>query len=864
VSLPNIPDQTFKFYELCKYMESESIAESVVISFDRNNVDPNTICIVAVALAHNGYMQHYINLLKQSVDKCGNSKEKSNLLVLIGLYYLNLYLKKEKTSENRDVSELSKEYFTQAMAQDTHNPLMWASRALSDICTDREYEKAKQNLVFTEMRSGSSWPDSAILKPMTILISAIANFHNDDFNSASRDFQEVFKLSGHSNPLVRLGIAMCHYKQKRYGEAIKMFERCLSFDNYNTTALIYMCYYLFSSDNNENIVKAYTDIKAACDQYPNNVPFQLLLTHIVFVSKKTAGLKRKFRTIIENIGEKQREYLSEANFQIGRFCHIQKEFDKAKTFYEQAIVFYDKHYLARFALAKFLHEEGEHEKAINNIEPFIKELHDSAEANALLGISYACMYRDTGNNDHQKNALTYMLEAVNISKTSNVVLPESYKLFITLGWVQLKSLQFEKAVKSFLEAVERMKANNLGIDDQTLVFLGISQFQTNDYNGALNSFEQVTNATNPVLRYNMGRCLEMIGKISKAKEIYDSLAKDFPAFAEPFLRLARIYFDLKEYERAEMQYRHLVQDIGIKNVRISIEYGNFFTRLSQFNKSSGYIHSIITDKSINEGKLTAQIYYGTIFLKSAQQNTDIDKKTRYINAAKDAFIKALKLNHYCITAASGLAICWILDDHHNEGIEFLQIVKDNSSNITRSFYNLGYAYMEKKLYQQAASVFEDCNTIHYEKTDIDLLSLVYESFKADGKFEECLVIAQRMISIDSTKPQFWYYLANSIIKTIQINSNKRRIEQHPPRSYTVQKWIAQLNRSISLFEAFNQTNKDENLRNKYQAKIDGYRKKLVPHLVSVKNDALERERNRNKDMLPNMYKPQPGFDRKDY
>jgi hypothetical protein len=90
-------------------------------------------------------------------------------------------------------------------------------------------------------------------------------------------------------------------------------------------------------------------------------------------------------------------------------------------------------------------------KAIAWLEPVIHELKEFFEPNALMCLLYAHVFhRAPGQGKPQALtlAITHLEDALALVRDSRST-PEHIKVYKTLGWLQIKSLEFKKAEAAF-------------------------------------------------------------------------------------------------------------------------------------------------------------------------------------------------------------------------------------------------------------------------------------------------------------------------------------------------------------------------------------------------------------------------------
>jgi tetratricopeptide (TPR) repeat protein len=445
---------------------------------------------------------------------------------------------------------------------------------------------------------------------------------------------------------------------------------------------------------------------------------------------------------------------------------------------------------------------------VKYLKEAVRELHDFFEPYAVLGLAYAELYQRADVNakkEFSELAIRNLEEAV-ARRDKAPSDSELLKIYMTLGWLRIKSLDFGRAEDAFRKTADLHIKNSETVSDDVLNFLGISQFQCKKYEEALATFQRCQDREKPILRFNIGRCLEELNKFSEAKVIYKTLHEEYPKFAEPLLRLAAlavrdtrphiINVEAKEYLEA------IVQEIDPNNVHAWLELANVNARSGQLREADTIMQKTQELAAGKDGFLYATVSSGNYSLQSAQNKTVEEERRVRISKAQKAYHRALRENQSCVSAANGIAICWLLTGHVSEAKDQLSLVKEYRPELSASWQNLGLAYMRESSYQAAQSLFEDANKRFFDKTDPNLLSHYYSACKGDKRFENCLSVAQQLCQLRPEYDIHWYMLASSLHKVVLSRSSPRSVQEKKLRVTAVTRWIRQAQRAISVFKFF--------------------------------------------------------------
>jgi tetratricopeptide (TPR) repeat protein len=296
------------------------------------------------------------------------------------------------------------------------------------------------------------------------------------------------------------------------------------------------------------------------------------------------------------------------------------------------------------------------------------------------------------------DAFKYMEQAVMLLRNKHN-LTEHFKVYKTLRWRRVKSLQFQKAETAFTRAYQFQIDPNGAADETVLTFLWMTQFLSHKLTDALATFSRCEDQSQTVLPFNIDRCNEQLNPFSEARRIYIALHNLHPQFPEPLFRLSALALrDTRPHDvnPLVMQYfQAIIEEIDHNNVRPLLELHNVADRAGQFREARQSMERAEEKASGGDGYIDTTISIAKYLLESAQTKTEDKERTNRLDYAQRNFMKALKRNHGCIFAVNGMALCWLLAGHVSEAKERLVLVKDYRPDLASSWENLGLAYMKE-------------------------------------------------------------------------------------------------------------------------------------------------------------------------
>lgn len=889
VLIPFLSNENLNFNQICERITSEDTAQQLydfILKLD-SFLEADYL---SLALYHCGYTDLCRRALedKYDVKKKDHNKKSAILPAHLGLFYLQNVIDNDDSNEKKDFLEKANEQIKEANSLDPKSPLVFILQCYYYLLkNDTEgYRRALESATICDkiLRNPADQQVSLVnLKPLGTLGYALALFQSERYEDAFKFFGKFFRKYSKAVPLVRLAIGQTLLAQGKTKEARFAFQKVLLMDPTNIDALTAIGSIKFNENTPQGFKDATEKILQAQEINRDYAPMLLLKADAAFKSNLNRKNAKKIAKQAYN-NAKTDKTKADALFILAQCYHLNGNIQKAKKLYELVIQLNPNHSKTNYYLGLFASREDP-KKAIEYIEKVHQKIYEIFEANALLGLCYARLYKENdphiSDNRNLKQAVKYLKLA---SKQKTTSINEKIKVIATLGWLRIKSLKFAKAEICYKEAVELQEQymnskdpenpenNNNEEDknlddesenipyDQLLTFYGISQFQNGKPSEALKTFQKAEQVylelhpeeekAQPVIRYNMALCKEEMNKFSEARADYKQLHEDYPNnFAEPLLRIAALavrdarpnYINSEAKEALET----IVTEIDPNNVQAWIELANVYAKARLFQEATKNMQTTQEKAGDGDGYIYSTVSMGNYFLESAQNKDDQSQKRERLKKAQSYYIKALKVDHHCVAAANGLAICWLLLGHFENARNYLQLVLENRSDQYSSWENLGLADMQEGKYQHAMQLFENTNKKFFDKTNINLLSQYYDAAKGEKKWDECLQIAQSLCQLRPEYPSHWYYLASSLHKVVVSQSSPRVTQGKNIKVATVTRWIKQLEKCQSLFDKLKSTigsSNPESFEQKIKA-IDNQLKRLGEMLVKAQEDErLKRER----------------------
>ena len=128
--------------------------------------------------------------------------------------------------------------------------------------------------------------------------------------------------------------------------------------------------------------------------------------------------------------------------------------------------------------------------------------------------------------------------------------------YFELGIRELDSGNFDSAISAFKKAIKKNPT-----DPRVYNNLGIAYELTNDFEKARSAYEKAIeiNPDNSSTLNNLAGLSLLEGKSEDATILYDSAISTDPLFIEPYMNIARMFIEMREFSSAEPYIRNVLQ-----------------------------------------------------------------------------------------------------------------------------------------------------------------------------------------------------------------------------------------------------------------------------------------------------------------
>ncbi|KAJ9457162.1 RNA polymerase-associated protein CTR9 [Diplonema papillatum] len=439
---------------------------------------------------------------------------------------------------------------------------------------EQEYKLALRQL--EALRPGCKDVTQRTQVSMTI---AVCRYFLEDYVAAWKEFADIVAMTPGTTPNgVRLGLAYCNFKLGQEEVAIKTFRRAVEVEPTHTRALLGLAGALLGYQGDDAVVRHREGIERLHDAYRLNNRDPLLLNMFssslfrkYYVERKKniadniSSLSTTVLRLTENLQPRRRKTLeAEANYQLGRVEHTQRNFIKADKRYKKALEHDPDHLLALYNRAQCiiynrLHKSvgnqlatsSDVDEVLNLLKRCFQLVPDNADLLSIMSKLNTWKYMAVDDRDEKHAALEEAIECLH--KITEVANPQDGEAWALRGYLE----KLEPNSHSCLEEqVRTLESTNKPVSSALLNNLAALYLFNNELDKAAptlaraaarlkdemeTSDTEALEATNTVLSYNTALFDEKQDKLEEATAKHVEIIKTWPGFLDSYIALADLY-----------------------------------------------------------------------------------------------------------------------------------------------------------------------------------------------------------------------------------------------------------------------------------------------------------------------------------
>ena len=523
-----------------------------------------------------------------------------------------------------------------------------------------------------------------------LLTKAIESYRNGYFADAITRFDEVVGSGANDRDkaIALLYLGIIADTKAEFADAIKFFERALSYDNNNREIYLSMARTYSKMNDYENAAK-YAGMAAGMS--PKDIYPLLLLGNISFNQSRfddaarfyEQGLKinSKHPALLYNMamamfkkGEQFQalEYLKKAADADGigeiaykSYSRLGAEFlesnmfDLAEKYLVQAVHLRPAEALAHYNLGVAYLRQGKNEEALKQLEEAERLGQDDTEMLENLGESYFSLKdydrsirsyskvlekkgRDVkilsriGEIYYSKGDLERAYEAYRKVTQVQPATENARIAYLNMGNILDDAQRFDDAVKSYESAIA-IRDN----DDLAHFNLGLAYMHADKPALAVNSWKKAVqiNPENRKARMMMGDYYLQKGYPDLAEKEYQEIAYKWPQDQESLFKLGTIYHRQKDYADAKKAYRRVIEADGTSEfarkayINLAVIISAQGSDENSFNEALGMVRKALQIKSDDPDALMA---LGMVYSRMEMHERAIEYYYQSIKAARES------------------------------------------------------------------------------------------------------------------------------------------------------------------------------------------------------------------------------------
>ncbi|CAG8531922.1 6891_t:CDS:10 [Ambispora leptoticha] len=752
--------------EISSKIELQLQGRDEIVEIDCENVeDASEICgfLANEPVAYKQYLPFalYFNIKKNKPDdaitlleqglRSGSGTPQSRL-PLVNLL-ASLYIKKAKElhssmrDEKQRYLELATSKYNEASHINSREPVTWVGKGLLYLA---------RNDADLAYRAFANALDVAPNNIPALFGKARVQYHRRNFESALETYQTILRLNPKCKPDPRIGIGLCFNKLNLADHAYRAFLRALEVDPNNVAANILVAQIELNRMKDANFTKEEKDsllaqatrrIVHAHHLDPKHPTALNLLANCLFYTQRVDQVDQdaeEYTTLLDvtrraEIYSDTKPILSESHYQQGRVHHLMQNWDEALYHYSEATRTYEEHHPAQFGLSQVYIRKGQIKLAKPKLYSLLNKYPGNVDILTVLAMVQAHLF-NTADNPHEKEEARKEFD-----KLTKMIKDDKFddpQIFTIKGQL-LEEENWHKGLSAYKRAVELYIDKGEIVPPQLLNNIGVNYFRQpdieNHYESALDYFRRALENANLTkelgaaltIKYNIARTNEYLGRTEEALQEYYSLATDHPAHVDAHLRIAAIYEDNREWEKAEDIYNAILK-FDESNVTVRAAFGRHFYKQGNLREMRSQFERVLS--KFDRHHIFSLLSLGSYWLGTAREIKDNkDEKKRRYKKAHEFFTKALQLEERSIWAANGIAVFAAESGWLQQAKEaFYHIRQEAYKGVPDITINLAHVLVELGEYDAAIKEYESVRKLTRGE-DVQLLLWLARAYYIAGK-----------------------------------------------------------------------------------------------------------------------------------
>ena len=498
------------------------------------------------------------------------------------------------------------------------------------------------------------------------------------------------------------------YQQKKYGAALKQYNRFIDYAESNSRAAAFHEQYLdalFYRAQSANELdqpqaeKYFLDLVAYHESTPVTRMANFYLGNIYYKQKKYDNAIAWFTKV--SAADLSPDQLNEYRFQLGYCYFFKKKFDQAEALFQVVKEVKNKYYYpANYYYGYIAYTQGDYAAAQKSFD-VVKDTRLYAPVIPYYTASIHYMQnRYQMAIDHAQKAL----------QNDKLKYHDELKQLIGKSYFQLG--QYDKALPYLKDYYDKVSKSNKA----DIYQVGYSQYKLGQYGDAVKSFTQLSSQ-----RDSLGQSALFLLGDSYLKTKENKNARN------AFLEASRIAADKTVQEDASFQYAKLSYELGYQDVatKATQDYLTNYPKSKKRDEALELLTNIFISTNNYRDAVTAiqSIENKTPALKIAYQRVAFGRALQLYNERQ--YAEALKLfevslNNPIDLTTQALSYYWKGESYYQlkkymeanlnyfKFIEATRLVKDLPYNASAAagYYGIGYAYLGRNDYDKALQYFE--------------------------------------------------------------------------------------------------------------------------------------------------------------
>ncbi|KAJ1371510.1 hypothetical protein KIN20_033475 [Parelaphostrongylus tenuis] len=579
-----------------------------------------------------------------------------------------------------------------------------------------------------------------------LMCKAIIFFSKQNYKAALSFLKYALRRKPDGPADMRVGIGYCLARLGLTDKARIAFERTLELRNDNVCALSALAILDYNKHTAEGVQSGFARLSQAYDLEPENPVVLVHLANYYFFK----GEMEKVEPLAWHAMKwtESDEVKAVASFQLARYFHYNREYEKAFNYYYLATTYnYPTFVLPYYGLGQYYIMHGGYMQAITAFETVLKFMPNDYDTMKVLGSLYA--HTVSSNAGRQEKAREMLEKVLEMNPNDMMVLFDLAQLFERVD--PQEALSYYERTCQLIKSTEN---GQLDVLATVLNNMGTLCMTMKKYDRAKEYFEAaVANLQKDLerdlcdskfssyiitMRYNLARCLEHLCLFEDAEVLYKAILQEQENYTDCYNRLGCLARDRGQIYESSVWFKEALS-VDPKNADSWVLIGNLHMSKHEWGPGRKKFEHVLCRIDIEDVYSLVSLgnyWMEILFDLDGTKADNPGQKRKCMHQALRMFEKALKIEPRNMWAANGIGCVLASKSLWEEALNIFSQIREATSEFYDACMNTAHAYTELGQYAVALQMYSSTIKKFSKEQDHEALIYLARAYYKAGRFSD--------------------------------------------------------------------------------------------------------------------------------